>query len=606
MLPSLFSNGAALSLAALALLPSLGAAEVFEKLAGVPKGWKFSGNPSGSESLRLQIALSQHDLDGFEQALLDMSTPGHPNYGNHFRTHDEMKRMLLPTDEAVASIREWLESAGISDIEQDSDWINFRTTVDGANSLLDADFKWYVSEDTDIRRLRTLAYSIPEGVAPHVNMIQPTTRFGQVKPNRATMRSKPKQVDEQLLASAVRAQNTSQCNSVITPHCLKDLYNVGDYQADPKSGSKVAFASYLEEYARYDDLAKFEQKLAPSAVGQNFTVVKFNGGLNDQTSSKDSGEANLDLQYIVGMSSPLPVTEYSTGGRGQLVPDLSSPDPNDNSNEPYLELFQSVLKLSDAELPQVISTSYGEDEQTVPKSYALTVCNLIAQLGSRGVSVIFSSGDSGVGAACLTNDGTNRTHFPPQFPAACPWVTSVGATTLTNPEKAVYFSSGGFSDYWPQPSYQSGAVGSYLTTLGPKFSGLFNSSGRAFPDVATQGTNYAVYDKGYLLQLDGTSCSAPTFAGLVALLNDARLRAGLPVLGFLNPWLYGAATEGEGFNDITQGGSLGCDGRNRFGGTPNGSPVVPFASWNATEGWDPVTGLGSPDFGKLLEVALNA
>ncbi|RAH65456.1 S53 family peptidase [Aspergillus aculeatinus CBS 121060] len=606
MLPSLLSNGAVLSLAALALLPSLGAAEVFEKLAGVPQGWKFSGSPRGHETLRLQIALSQHDLAGFEQALLDMSTPGHANYGRHFRTHSEMKRMLMPTDEAVSSVREWLESAGVSDIEQDADWINFRTTVADANSLLDADFKWYVNENTDIRRLRTLAYSIPDSVAPHVNMIQPTTRFGQLKPNRATMRSKPKHVDEKSLASAVRAQNTSQCDSVITPHCLKDLYNVGDYQADAKSGSKVAFASYLEEYARYDDLAKFEQRLAPSAVGQNFTVVKFNGGLDDQKSTKDSGEANLDLQYIVGMSSPLPVTEYSTGGRGQLVPDLSSPDPNDNSNEPYLEFFQNVLKLSDAELPQVISTSYGEDEQTVPKSYALSICNLIAQLGSRGVSVIFSSGDSGVGAACLTNDGTNRTHFPPQFPAACPWVTSVGATTLTSPEKAVYFSSGGFSDYWAQPAYQSEAVNDYLTNLGPKFAGLFNGSGRAFPDVATQGTNYAVYDKGALGQFDGTSCSAPTFAGLVALLNDARLRAGSPVLGFLNPWLYSAAVEGEGFNDITQGGSLGCDGRNRFGGTPNGSPVVPFASWNATAGWDPVTGLGSPNFGKLLEVALDA
>ncbi|PYH49782.1 S53 family peptidase [Aspergillus saccharolyticus JOP 1030-1] len=606
MLPSLLSNGAALSLAVLALVPSFGAAEVFEKLAGVPQGWKFSGNPSENESLRLQIALSQHDLAGFEQALLDMSTPGHSNYGKHFRTHDEMKRMLLPTDEAVASVREWLESAGVSDIEQDADWINFRTTVADANSLLDADFKWYTNEATEIRRLRTLSYSIPDSVTPHVNMIQPTTRFGQLKPNRATMRSKPKHVDEQFLASAVRAQNTSQCDSVITPHCLKDLYNVGDYEADPKSGSKVAFVSYLEEYARYDDLAKFEQKLAPSAVGQNFTVVKFNGGLNDQNSIKDSGEANLDLQYIVGMSSPLPVTEYSTGGRGQLVPDLSSPDPNDNSNEPYLEFFQNVLKLSDAQLPQVISTSYGEDEQTVPKSYALTVCNLIAQLGSRGVSVIFSSGDSGVGAACVTNDGTNRTHFPPQFPAACPWVTAVGATTLTSPEKAVYFSSGGFSDYWDQPSYQSEAVDNYLSSLGSTFAGLFNSSGRAFPDVATQGTNYAVYDKGVLAQFDGTSCSAPTFAGLVALLNDARLRAGSPVLGFLNPWLYSAAVEGDGFNDITQGGSLGCDGRNRFGGTPNGSPVVPFASWNATTGWDPVTGLGSPDFGKLLEVALES
>ena len=50
---------------------------------------------------------------------------------------------------------------------------------------------------------------------------------------------------------------------------------------------------------------------------------------------------------------------------------------------------------------------------------------MFAQLGARGVSVIFSSGDGGVGTACLSNDGKNTTEFQPQFPAACPFVTSV-------------------------------------------------------------------------------------------------------------------------------------------------------------------------------------
>ncbi|GAQ42907.1 tripeptidyl-peptidase sed2 [Aspergillus tubingensis] len=606
MLSSLLSQGAAVSLAVLSLLPSPVAAEIFEKLSGVPNGWRYANNPHGNEIIRLQIALQQHDVAGFEQAVMDMSTPGHADYGKHFRTHDEMKRMLLPSDTAVDSVRDWLESAGVHNIQVDADWVKFHTTVDKANALLDADFKWYVSDAKHIRRLRTLQYSIPDALVSHINMIQPTTRFGQIQPNRATMRSKPKHADETFLTAATLAQNTSHCDSIITPHCLKQLYNIGDYQADPKSGSKVGFASYLEEYARYADLERFEQHLAPNAIGQNFSVVQFNGGLNDQLSLSDSGEANLDLQYILGVSSPVPITEYSTGGRGELVPDLSSPDPNDNSNEPYLDFLQGILKLNNSDLPQVISTSYGEDEQTIPVPYARTVCNLYAQLGSRGVSVIFSSGDSGVGAACLTNDGTNRTHFPPQFPASCPWVTSVGATSKTSPEQAVSFSSGGFSDLWPRPSYQQAAVQTYLTQhLGNKFSGLFNASGRAFPDVAAQGENYAVYDKGMLGQFDGTSCSAPTFSGVIALLNDARLRAGLPVMGFLNPFLYGVGSESGALNDIVKGGSVGCDGRNRFGGTPNGSPVVPFASWNATTGWDPVSGLGTPDFAKLKGVALG-
>jgi tripeptidyl-peptidase-1 len=214
--------------------------------------------------------------------------------------------------------------------------------------------------------------------------------------------------------------------------------------------------------------------------------------------------------------------------------------------------------------------------------------------------VIFSSGDSGVGAACQSNDGKNTTHFPPQFPAACPWVTAVGATTHTSPEKAVYFSSGGFSDLWERPDWQNDAVSTYLNKLGNRQAGLFNANGRAFPDVAAQGQNYAIYEKGRLTKVDGTSCSAPAFAGVIALLNDARIKAGQPTMGFLNPWLYSNTAV---LNDVTTGGSTGCDGNGRFGGPSNGGPVVPYASWNATAGWDPVTGLGTPNFESMVKAA---
>jgi tripeptidyl-peptidase-1 len=76
-------------------------------------------------------------------------------------------------------------------------------------------------------------------------------------------------------------------------------------------------------------------------------------------------------------------------------------------------------------IPQTISTSYGDDEQTVPRDYATSVCNMFAQLGVMGVSILFGSGDGGVGGAglvrgsCLSNDGMNRTEFLPTFPASC-------------------------------------------------------------------------------------------------------------------------------------------------------------------------------------------
>lgn len=269
--------------------------------------------------------------------------------------------MLQPSAESTDSIRDWLEGAGITKIEQDSDWVTFYTTVGTANELLAANFQFYTNSVKQIERLRTLEYSVPEALVSHINMIQPTTRFGQLRAQRAILHTQVKENDEAFRVNAMSAK--PDCNNIITPQCLKDLYNIGDYKASATNGNKVGFASYLEEYARYSDLELFEKNVAPFAKGQNFSVVQYNGGGNDQHSSGSSSEANLDLQYIVGVSSPVPVTEFSTGGRGELVPDLDQPDPNDNNNEPYLEFLQNVLKMDKKDLPHVISTSYGEDEQ---------------------------------------------------------------------------------------------------------------------------------------------------------------------------------------------------------------------------------------------------
>tara|TARA_R110002003_G_scaffold20_2_gene1055 strand:- start:6290 stop:7306 length:1017 start_codon:yes stop_codon:yes gene_type:complete len=322
--------------------------------------------------------------------------------------------------------------------------------------------------------------------------------------------------------------------------------------------------------------------------------------LNDQNSTDDSVEANLDIQYTAGLVGPSIKTEFfSTAGRGQLVPDLDQPDASSNENEPYMEFFQYLLGLEDSELPSVLSTSYGESEQSVGPEYANKVCDMIGQLGTRGVSVIFSSGDTGPGSACQTNDGKNTTRFLPIFPASCPYVTSVGGTYQIEPERAVYFSSGGFSDLWERPSYQDKAVSDYLKRLGSRWEGLYNPNGRGFPDVAAQGLRFRVVDKGATIPVGGTSASAPVFASIVALLNNARAAAGKPALGFLNPWIYEQGY--KGLNDIIDGGSTGCTGRSIYSGLT--TPRVPYASWNATEAWDPVTGYGTPDFEKLLKLS---
>ena len=171
------------------------------------------------------------------------------------------------------------------------------------------------------------------------------------------------------------------------------------------------------------------------------------------------------------------------------------------------------------------------------------------------------------------------------------------------PESAADFSSGGFSDFWPRPTYQADSVGLYLQTLGDRWAGLYNQSGRGFPDVAAQAEDFLIVDRYTMRPVSGTSASAPTFAAIISLLNNARMKNGSPPMGFLNPWLYSTAIGGGGLADITTGGSVGCTGRSARG-LP--TPYVPYASWNATQGWDPVTGLGTPMFDVLLPLALAA
>ena len=76
-------------------------------------------------------------------------------------------------------------------------------------------------------------------------------------------------------------------------------------------------------------------------------------------------------------------------------------------------------------------------------------------------------------------------------------------------------------------------------------------------------------------------------------------------MGFINPFLYGTAA-GKALNDITTGGSLGCTGVDLQNGLKiKHAGIIPYATWNATEGWDPVTGLGTPNFQKLKTLAID-
>ncbi|KAK2861304.1 vesicle formation at the endoplasmic reticulum [Arthroderma sp. PD_2] len=567
--------------------------QVLEQLQGVPQGWMQGGSPAPSTPLKFRLALQQDKAADFEQHVMDISNPKHARYGKHM-TRDEVDAFLQPPSHMTDSVLNWLASEGISKsfVKVNTDWFTFTTTVEKAEKLLNTRFYKFKNTVDGTQVIRTLQYSVADSVAPYVHMIQPTTKFNAPRPELSTVFTS----ELEITSSA-----DVDCNVTITPDCIRDLYKMGNAFAKKDSRNKLGVSGYLEQYARLEDFSTFIDMFVPTLKGTTFDFKSINGGENQQNSTLDSVEASLDVDYAIGLSGAT-ATYYGTGGRGLLIPDLDQPNITDNNNEPYLEQLHYLLELSDADLPAIISTSYGENEQSVPKNYTDSACHLFARLGARGVSVIFSSGDTGVGSACQSNDGKNTTKFNPIFPAGCPFVTSVGGTHQINPEVAVHFSSGGFSERYARPWYQEYDVNHYLhkELEHRKWDGLYNPHGRGIPDVSAQSVKFATRDHGKTIGVSGTSASAPLFAGVVSILNSIRLSHNKPRLGFLNPWLYTIGR--SGFTDIVHGGSDGCTGTDLYSHLP--TPFIPGASWNATRGWDPVTGLGTPNFEKLSKLAL--
>lgn len=357
---------------------SLGEPIVLERLNAIPHGWHQKTPPPASKRLRFRIALKQENAFAFEQHVIDISSPGHPSYGQHM-DHADLKRMLQPSSEASEAVLTWLQSRGIQseDIEDDGDWINFSAPTVEAERILDTKFHYYSNPVSNIERIRTLHYSIPAALHKYVQMIQPTTRFGQIKAQRSNV-YEHFEIGPQRGPSTYHGShlNVTFCNTTITPQCIKALYNYGNFKASAHNGNKIGVCGYLKEYAKFKDFAQFTSKYAPYAANENFTYVLINGGLATQDDTVDDDvEANLDAQYAYPLSYPTPGIYYSTGGLGELVPDLDQPTQADDQNEPYLDFLHYILKLPAHQLPQTLTTSYGEDEQSVPE--ACKYCHLV-------------------------------------------------------------------------------------------------------------------------------------------------------------------------------------------------------------------------------------
>ncbi|KAH9013552.1 subtilisin-like protein [Lactarius pseudohatsudake] len=528
----------------------------------VPNNWQSLGHPSNQTTIDLHLALKSHREDAMVEALYEVSDPGHSRYGAHL-SKEQVAEVVAPHPDTLELVSSWL---GHYDIPSSSismtlggNWLRVvGVSVSQANRILGASYQLYRHVETNDTVLRTISYSLPEVLHGHIQTIVPTTYFGS--PLTEAMRPRTH------LSTAVEARGeagsvlSSRDAYGITPSYLRWLYKTLGYAPKATDRNALGIAGYAGEFPSPQDLKLFMKEYRTDGEDATFTVTQVNGGGYDP--DNPGTEANVDIQYAEAITYPTRHIYYSTGGT-----------PDSPTDDPYLVWLRYMIAQNDVDIPRTISTSYGGYEQFLSLEYAVSVCDLFGQLGLRGVSVLFSSGDYGVGDGdCWFQDSSGKVsvQFIPSFPATCPWVTSVGGTTGHDPEVAASISGGGFSNFFPRQPYQANAVSTFLQNFGDKHRGLYNPEGRGFPDVSSQAIDLFMFLGGGLYFASGTSTAVPTVASIISLLNDYLISKGSTPLGFLNPWLYGAGL--PGLNDITSGSNPGCN--------TDGFPAV--------AGWDPV------------------
>ncbi len=287
------------------------------------------------------------------------------------------------------------------------------------------------------------------------------------------------------------------------------------------------------------------------------------------------------------------------------------------------DIFSAQKYVSDHNLGDVVSQSFGEAEQCVDPKLLDKTHRLFQRMAGQGMTVFASTGDQG--SAQFTCDGS--AYFKAvSSPASDPNVTAVGGTTLVA-TPATANADGSIASVGGV--YQSESVWNESATFGDAVAGgggvsviykkpayqflvpaIRSSNMRWIPDIsynaAVNGGVLAYYtcevvdpscgfDGPVFFRFGGTSAGSPQWAGLVALTD--QLAHGR--VGEINSELYLAGATGFApklFHDVTVGTNAIPDLTPSLG-APFGTPISGYA---AAPGWDASTGLGSPKADALV------
>jgi kumamolisin len=509
-----------------------------------------SATPAPTAPLKLTFALNSASQSAIADYVNSLTDPTSPNY-HHWLTPQQFGGLFGPSSADISTVVAYLSKLGLTNITvwPDHMFVTASTTKQQAEAAFGVSISGYSRSSADVARGLSKTYYAPNklplidsSVALHITAI-----FG--------------------LSSAVQAIPVGSLTGVAHPDAsasgcfdpidLSNAYNTTPLHKSGLLGKGQTIAIFSPTEFTQSDITRFATANGITSPIVNIVKVTGQNGVSGATDYDAQVEACIDIETVLGQAPAATVNVYES--------------PNDGG----FEIFQQVEK----DDPNILTESYGIDENEVNQSYASAYETIRQALSAEGVTIFVASGDTGA------FDGYNQSTVTVSVDSSSAYVTAVGGTELSalnagawNGEKAWTYkdgttsgnsgSSGGISIYFPMPTWQTGTG---VTTK-------YSDGMRQVPDVAALASTpyYDISVEGGWYGFGGTSCASPLWAGAISLIEESMGTR----LGNINPKLYAlAATAAPPFHDITSGN----DGL-----------------YSCTPGWDYVTGWGSADFSKLL------
>jgi tripeptidyl-peptidase-1 len=574
----------------------------------------------------MRIGLAQQDLHRTGEFLNKVSHPKSSDYGKHW-TAEQVANAFAASDDTVAAVKEWLIHNDISVdrlLHHRNNWLELNITAKDAERLLRTEYFVHVNKADGRLKAACKEYHVPEVLRGHIDFITPTVHF-DTNIERRTKRKEPRSAPKNgrkggcgyaptfrscpTCAPGTNAGDPKtylgDCANRVTPACVRALYGIPDPSTIQKMDSKGRIPVGIVEFAPASqfptDLDDFFSVYTDVPCGTHPRTISINGSLPyaDLNTPANLFEANGDFEISWAIVYPNEVALYEIGSFETLLDALDGSYCTSAGGDPTMTP-QQCGSAATSHFPDVISISWTQAETGHTSAYLQRQCNEFGKLGMMGVTVLAASGDAGVGNNC-TNPSTGQNSltspglFQVNYPASCPYVTAVGATRVSKftpfapgvQEVApldTIISGGGFSNVFAAPDWQLPTMQAYHSNHGSQIVGaggqsLYNNSGlaRGYPDISANGYQYSVYSGETNQPFSGTSGSSPMVAGVISLINGQRLAQKKRTVGFINPVLY---AHPEILNDVVRGSNPGCN----------------TTGFGTEKGWDPVTGLGTPNF----------